>query len=176
MTMEYGPSVIRFPKGGLGAPIPAIRTVQGVDVIHAADRGDVLIVAVGSMVAVASEVARILDAHGIGATVVDPVWALPVPAGVIELARGHKLAVIIEDGLREGGIGAAVSQSLRDQGIDIPVRNFGIAREFLEQAKRADILVEQGLTAQDIARSVAELTAEHIVIIDESASGADLTR
>lgn len=176
VTMEYGPSVIRFPKGGLGAPIPAIRTVQGVDVIHAADRGDVLIVAVGSMVAVASEVARILDAHGIGATVVDPVWALPVPAGVIELARGHKLAVIIEDGLREGGIGAAVSQSLRDQGIDIPVRNFGIAREFLEQAKRADILVEQGLTAQDIARSVAELTAEHIVIIDESASGADLTR
>jgi 1-deoxy-D-xylulose-5-phosphate synthase len=176
VAMDDGPSVIRFPKGGLGSPIPAIRTEQGVDVIHEADRGNVLIIAVGSMVAVSSEVARILDAHGIGATVVDPVWALPVSDGIVELARKHKLAVIIEDGLREGGIGAAVSQTLRDHGVDIPVRNFGIAHTFLDQAKRSDILVQQGLTAQDIARSVAELTAEHISIVDTPAPGADVPR
>lgn len=176
VSIDDGPSVIRFPKGGLGAPIPAIRTEQGVDIIHSTERANVLIVAVGSMVGTASEVARILDAHGIGATVVDPVWALPVPSAVVELARGHKLAVIIEDGLREGGIGAAVSQSLRDHGVDIPVRNFGIGHRFLDQAKRNDILAEQGLTAQDIARSVAELTAEHISIVDVSASDADVPR
>lgn len=176
VSIKDAPSVIRFPKGSLSPPIPAIRSEQGVDVIHAGERDDVLIVAVGSMVALASEVALILDAHGIGATVVDPVWALPVPDVVIGLAGRHKLIVVIEDGLREGGIGAAVSQKLRDHGVDIPVRNFGIAHTFLEQAKRHEILAEQGLTAQDIARSVTELTAEDIAFMDGSASDVDVPR
>ena len=66
---------------------------------------------------------------------------------------------MVEDGIRQGGVGSAVSQALRDRGIDVPVRNLGIPVTFLDQGKRGQILVDLGLTAQDVARSIVEQVA-----------------
>ena len=65
---------------------------------------DVLLVAVGSMAAVAVDVADRLGAQGIGVTVVDPRWVKPVDPAIVELAREHRLVVSVED---NGEIGAA---------------------------------------------------------------------
>ena len=55
-----------------------------------------------------------LRAQGIGATVVDPRWAIPVQPSIVDLAREHRLVITIEDGIRVGGGGTRVRQVLRE--------------------------------------------------------------
>src|SRR6476661_10604474 len=73
---------------------------------------DVLLVAVGAFGGLAVEAASRLAAQGIGVTVVDPRWALPVPPEIGALASEHRLVVTVEDGGRSGGVGAAVVDRL----------------------------------------------------------------
>ena len=94
--------------------------------------------------------------------VVNPGWVKPCSPALVGLARTAKLVVTVEDGIRDGGVGAAISQLLRDHDLDVSVRNFGIPTEFLEQGKRAQILTEIGLTAQDISRRIVETVAHRI--------------
>lgn len=155
VAIEDGPTVIRFSKGSVGNEFEAVRrTEDGVDVLVEAPHKDVLIVAVGSMVKLGLEVAERLAAQGIGATVVDPRWVVPVPESVIGLAAEHRLLVSIEDGVRVGGIGTRIRQDLRAAGVDTAVTELGLPDEFLDHGSREYILEQVGLTSQHIARDV----------------------
>ena len=145
------PTALRFPKGALPADLPALRSVGGVDVL--ADWGsDVLIVTVGSMASVALAAGELLRADGIDSTVVDPRWVLPVPAALADLARGVRLVVVVEDGTRRGGVGAAVVEALRP----LPVLALGLDPEFLEHNNRAELLARAGLTGEGVRESVGK--------------------
>lgn len=150
------PTVIRFPKGAIGEDIPAIRARGSVDVVHESGDGSVAVVGIGAMVATALQVAERLRAQGIGVRVIDPGWVRPLSDDIVECVADAQLVVTVEDGLREGGIGAALGQRLRDVGSGLPVMNFGIPSEFLDHAKRSEVLTRIGLTAQDVARAVVE--------------------
>ena len=154
-----GPTAVRFPKGPVGDDVPALERTGPVDVLHRGDRPDVLLVAVGAMGRLALDVAGRAAAQGIGVTVVDPRWVSPVPAELVELARGHRLVVTVEDSGRTGGIGSSVSQALRDADVDVPARDIGLPQRFLEHAARSQVLAEVGLTAQEVARRVVETVA-----------------
>ena len=171
------PTVIRFGKGTAGTTIPAIRrTVDGVDVLREAPAKDVLIMSVGSMATTALQVADLLAAQGIGATVVDPRWVVPVPKSVVEMSAQHRLVVTIEDGIKVGGIGTRVRQDLRDAQIDTALTEIGLPDEFIDHATRNQILEDAGLTAQAIARNiVAQVVGSrvpHARSVDDSSSSA----
>ena len=170
VAVSDAPTVVRFSKGALGPEIPAIRTLGPLDVIAESGNGDVIIVSVGAFAPIAVEVADRLKAQGIGVIVVDPRWVKPLPADLIELASTARLVVVLEDGVRQGGVGSAVSQLLRDHDVDVPVRNLGVPVEFLDHAKRAQVLAEIGLTAQEISRSIVEAAARHAHLSDVPAS------
>ena len=170
VAVSDAPTVVRFSKGALGPEIPAIRTLGPLDVIAESGNGDVIIVSVGAFAPIAVEVADRLKAQGIGVVVVDPRWVKPLPADLIELASTARLVVVLEDGVRQGGVGSAVSQLLRDHDVDVPVRNLGVPVEFLDHAKRAQVLAEIGLTAQEISRSIVEAAARHAHLSDVPAS------
>ncbi|MFJ5120812.1 1-deoxy-D-xylulose-5-phosphate synthase [Kitasatospora sp. NPDC088548] len=159
------PTVVRYSKGTVGPAVAAVGRVGGMDVLRAAEapagdrRADVLIVSVGAMAPASLEVADLLAAQGITATVVDPRWVKPVDAALPGLAAEHRVVVTIEDNGRVGGVGAAVAQALRDAEVDVPVRDFGIPQQFLDHASRAEILAEIGLNAPDIARRVTALVS-----------------
>ncbi|MGV1035049.1 MAG: 1-deoxy-D-xylulose-5-phosphate synthase [Microbacteriaceae bacterium] len=155
VAVDDGPTVLRFPKGSPGEAIDAVRrTADGVDLLAESDQHDVLLVCVGTMARVGLQVAELLHAQGIGATVIDPRWVVPVPASVIDLARDHRLLVSIEDGIRVGGIGTRIRQDLREAGVDTAVTEIGLPDEFLDHGERADILARVRLTATDIAHDV----------------------
>jgi 1-deoxy-D-xylulose-5-phosphate synthase len=156
VEIDDAPTVVRFSKGAIPRDIPAISRESGVDVL--ADHGEmeVCIVAVGSFAPLGLEVSQGLKAQGIGARVLDPRWVKPIPQYVIQQAAQAKLVVVIEDGMRSGGVGAALSQALRDQNVDVPLRNFGTPLAFLNHAKRVSILNQLGLTGQSITRSITE--------------------
>jgi len=155
VVITDAPSVIRFPKGSVTKEIPAIATTpNGVEILARAASKDVLIVGVGSFAAVAIEVSNLLASQGIGATVADPRWILPMNADLVSLARDHRLVVTIEDGLKTGGFGSRVRQELRAQEVDTAVSEVGVPAEFLEHAERGEILERLGLTAKSISRDI----------------------
>lgn len=155
VVVDDGPTVVRFSKGSVGNEFDALRrTDDGVDVLREAAHRDVLLVAVGPMAGLAMRVAERLAAQGIGATVVDPRWVIPVPGSVIDLAREHRLVVSIEDGVRVGGVGTRIRQDLRAAGVDTAVDELGLPDEFLEHASRDQVLEDVGLTDQRIARDI----------------------
>ena len=157
LEVNDGPTAIRFPKGEVGQDIPALERISGVDVLARPADGlgdDVLLVAVGAFAPMALKVAQRLRVQGIGVTVVDPRWVLPVPATLAPLARAHKLVVTCEDNGLAGGVGSAVSAALRAMEIDVPCRDLGVPQRFLDHASRGEVLEEVGLTEQNIARQV----------------------
>ncbi len=157
LAVNDGPTALRFPKGDVGQDIPALRRHGGVDVLAVPADGlteDVLLVAVGSFAAMTLAVAERLRNQGIGVTVVDPRWVLPVPEAVGELARRHKLVVTVEDNGVHGGIGSSVSAALRHAEIDVPCRDLGVPQVFQEHASRGEVLAAVGLTDQHIARQI----------------------
>jgi 1-deoxy-D-xylulose-5-phosphate synthase len=155
IEISDGPTVIRFPKGSVSQEIPAVRRLaDGVDVLLESPAKDVLILTVGSMAHMGLQVAKMLADQGIGSTVIDPRWVVPVPESVVELASKHRLVVTIEDGIRVGGIGTRVRQDLRAAQVDTALSEIGLPDEFLEHASRDEILDRVGLNAQDISREI----------------------
>jgi 1-deoxy-D-xylulose-5-phosphate synthase len=155
VQVNDAPTVLRFSKGSVGNPIKAIRRTQdGVDVLGEAASKDVLLLCVGAMASVGLSVAELLAAQGIGATVIDPRWVVPVSKSVIEMSAQHRLVVTIEDGIKVGGIGTRVRQDMRAAQVDTALTEVGLPDEFLEHATRGEILERVGLTAQSIARDI----------------------
>ncbi|VBA56578.1 1-deoxy-D-xylulose-5-phosphate synthase [Mycobacterium attenuatum] len=157
LDVTDGPTALRFPKGDVGEDIPALERRAGVDVLAVPAEGlnhDVLLVAVGPLAVMALAVAKRLHNQGIGVTVIDPRWVLPVPDGVRELAVRHKLLVTLEDNGVNGGVGSAVSAALRHAEIDVPCRDVGLPQGFFDHASRGEVLADLGLTDQDVARRI----------------------
>jgi 1-deoxy-D-xylulose-5-phosphate synthase len=152
-----GPTAIRFPKGDVGEDITALRRHSGLDVLAVPAEGlvaDVLLVAVGALASMGLKAAERLHNQGIGVTVIDPRWVLPVSDAVAELAVAHKLVVTLEDNGVAGGVGSAVSAALRRSEIDVPCRDVGLPQQFFDHASRGEVLAEAGLTDQDVARRI----------------------
>jgi 1-deoxy-D-xylulose-5-phosphate synthase len=156
IAIDDAPTIVRFPTGSVAADLPALRRVGQVDVLREADRKDVLLVVVGAFGSLGMAVADRIAEQGYGVTVADPRWVRPVPVELAGLARLHRLVVTLEDGVRAGGVGDAVASMLRDRGVDVPLRDFGVPVGFHPHGTRAEILAALGLTAQEIAREVTE--------------------
>ena len=157
VKVDDAPTVVRYSKELVPDDIPAVRTVDGVDVLTTTPGAAVLVVALGALVPMALDVATRLGREGIGVTVVDPVWALPINPALVGLARPHDLVVTLEDGLASTGVGAKLAVALEAAGVRVPVRQFGISDRFLPQGTRAQVLEGDALTAQDVARTVTEV-------------------
>jgi 1-deoxy-D-xylulose-5-phosphate synthase len=168
VEVSDAPTVVRFPKGALGPVIPAIRVEDGYDVLSEAGGRDVLIVSIGAFAGLCLDVAERLKAQGIGVCVVDPRWVKPLPDSLVPLAAEARLVVVVEDGIRTGGVGSAMSQLLRDNGVEVPLRNIGVPQRFLDHGKRAEVLAECGLTAQDISRSIVESVAKRTDTVQDA--------
>ncbi len=155
IAVADAPTVVRFPKGAVSPELPAIeRLADGTDVLWQHGEQDVLLVGIGPMAQLAMDVAERLRAQGIGATVIDPRWVVPVQPSVVELAASHRLVITIEDGIRVGGIGTRVRQVLREAGVDTAVDELGLPDAFIDHATREQILDDAGLTAAKIAQDV----------------------
>ncbi|MDT5220869.1 MAG: 1-deoxy-D-xylulose-5-phosphate synthase [Mycobacterium sp.] len=157
LDIDDGPTALRFPKGDVGEDIPALERRAGVDVLAVPAGGlhtDVLLLAIGAFASMALGVAKRLHNQGIGVTVIDPRWVLPVPEVVREMALQHKLVVTMEDNGMAGGVASAVSAALRGAEIDIPCRDVGLPQEFYEHASRGEVLADHELTDQDVARRI----------------------
>lgn len=163
------PSLIRFPKGAVQPDIPAFERRDGIDVLYRGESADVLLISVGAMAQVAVEAAGQAYREGVGVTVIDPRWVKPLPASLITMAQRYQSVVVIEDGIKHGGIGSTISEMFREAGLNIPIHSIGVPLQFFEHGKRSQILEEIGISAQTITRSLVEWNSS-LVEVEESNS------
>ncbi|SFY42570.1 1-deoxy-D-xylulose-5-phosphate synthase [Streptomyces atratus] len=159
VDVDDAPTVIRFPKESVGEKVSAVGRIGSMDVLHRTEGPDVLLVAVGVLAPVCLKAADLLAGAGLRCTVVDPRWVKPVDEELPPLAARHRLVAVVEDNSRAGGVGSAVGQALRDAGVDVPLRTFGIPEQFLAHGKRAEVLADIGLTPVEIAGRISAALA-----------------
>ncbi|GGS80031.1 1-deoxy-D-xylulose-5-phosphate synthase [Streptomyces griseoviridis] len=162
LSVQDGPTALRFPKGGAGPEIPALTRMEGVDILHRTRSRplDVLLVSTGVLAGPALGAAELLAEEGVGVTVVDPRWVLPVAPALTHLASRHRLTLCLEDGIRAGGVGTALAQACADARVPGPVHALGLRREFLSHGERPAILADHGLTARSVADSARALLGD----------------
>jgi deoxyxylulose-5-phosphate synthase len=96
------------------------------------DHSKVWIVAVGAMAAtVALEVGERLGSRGYHVQVASPVWVLPVPAELVDMAGEADLVVTIEDGLADGGVGTMLASRCAASGVTAPLEYSAYQRSSL---------------------------------------------
>ena len=154
MEINDAPSLIRYPKGAVCADIPAFERRDGIDVLYRGESADILLVSIGSMATMAVEAASQAYREGVGVTVIDPRWVKPLPPSLITMARRYKSIVVIEDGIRHGGIASTISELFRDEGLSVPIHSIGVPLAFIDHSKRDEILADLGMTVQTITRSL----------------------
>ena len=154
LDISDAPSLVRFPKGAVQADIPAFERRDGIDVLYRGESADILLISIGAMASIAVEAASQAYREGVGVTVIDPRWVKPLPKSLVSMAERYKSVVVVEDGIRHGGIASTISEMFRDAGISIPIHSIGVPLEFIEHSKRAEILNDLGITAQNITREI----------------------
>lgn len=147
-----GPSAIRYPRGkGPGKEIETgLEPVTlGKAVVRRSGKS-VAILAFGSMVTPALEVAEDLDS-----TLIDMRFVKPLDEEIIgDIAAKHQLIVTIEENTVMGGAGSAVNEFLLASNYQIPVLNLGLPDTFLEHGKVPKMLADVGLDATSIATAI----------------------
>ena len=169
VQIDDAPSVIRYSKEQVPENLPAVDCLDGVDVLLRTEQPRVLVVGIGQLAQMAVSVGHRLSDQGIGVTVVDPVWVLPVNPALVTLTAEHELVITVEDNGVVGGCGARLAQEMRFAEVATPLREFGIAQKFLDHGSRSELLAELGLTAQAVARYAVEAMASRESPLAESA-------
>ena len=164
LDISDAPSLIRFPKGAVNPEIPAFERRDGIDVLYRGESADILLVSIGAFAAIAVEAAAQAYREGVGVTVVDPRWVKPLPKSLITMAQRYKSVVVLEDGIKHGGIASTISELFREANLNVPVHSIGVPLVFLEHAKRVQILEDLGITAQNITRSLVTWSSSDLAI------------
>lgn len=173
-----GPVAVRYPRGtALGVPLRAsfqpiprgkadvlrdsaeAREVAGCsrEASASAKADEVALLAVGSMVQPALDVADLLAQAGIPARVVNMRFIKPLDTELLKALAEDPLVcafVTLEENVLAGGFGSAVIEYLTDHALQLPVWRFGIADRFIEQGTRQELLELCGLTAEQIASDI----------------------
>ena len=151
-----GPAMIRYPKGAarvvpddqVGAGLRARRVLEG--------DGEVCLLAIGKMVEAAEDAAALLAVEGIRASVWDVRVVRPLDPVMIADAARHRLIVTVEDGIRIGGAGAFIAQSIADlqeSRQSPPLLVLGTPTAYLPHGKPAAIHAQLGLDGAGVAAS-----------------------
>ena len=115
------------------------------------DGTDVTIVAVGMMVQMALEAARLLKAEGISARVIDMHTIKPLDTALIEKAARETGAIVTtEEANVVGGLGGAVAEFVAEN-CPVPVVRHGVEDVFGRSGAAAAVLKAYGLTPEGIA-------------------------
>ena len=160
---DTGPVAIRYPKGlarnvdenDIGSGLQARKLVDGTT-------KRVCVLAIGKLVGAALEAAETLKASNIDVTVWDVRSCAPLDPEMITDALQHDAVITAEDGIRDGGIGMTIENTINDAGNNTTstthkrpiIHVLGVPTTFVPTAKPNVILRQMGLDAQGIVAQV----------------------
>ncbi len=149
-----GPIALRYPRGNKQAALPKPFCAGVTDCVRAGK--DATVVAVGVLTAeamAAAELAAAKDAEA-EVLVLRQVWPLEVDT-IAESVRKTGRLLVVEDGVRAGGIGEAIGAALAARGMQFAFENRGYDA-FVAQAEVSAVYHRHGLDAEGIAAWICE--------------------
>ncbi len=153
VTQTRHPVMIRMPVGGYEESPYAVRTdYSDLNKYQIVQEGtEVALIGVGNFAALASAAAAQLEAEGIHATVVNPIFLSGLDTVLLErLKEKHSLILTLEDGILDGGFGQKIA-AYYGMDTQIRVRNYGLSKEFHDRYSASELAREYHLTAEQIA-------------------------
>ena len=147
------PVMIRMPVGGYEESPYAVRTdYSDLNKYQIVQEGtEVALIGVGNFAALASAAAAQLEAEGIHATVVNPIFLSGLDTVLLErLKEKHSLILTLEDGILDGGFGQKIA-AYYGMDTQVRVRNYGLSKEFHDRYSASELAREYHLTAEQIA-------------------------
>jgi 1-deoxy-D-xylulose-5-phosphate synthase len=160
---DTGPVAIRYPKGlarnvdenDIGSGLQARKLVAG-------STKRVCILAIGKLVGAALEAAETLKTNNVDVTVWDVRSCAPLDPAMIADAMQHDVVVTAEDGIRDGGIGMTIENTINEMSLSTTstthkrpiVQVLGVPTTFVPTAKPQVILHQMGLDSQGIVATV----------------------
>ncbi|MBP3984805.1 1-deoxy-D-xylulose-5-phosphate synthase [Pseudoxanthomonas helianthi] len=164
-----GPAAVRYPRGtGPGVAVDASLETLPIGKAELRQRGSrVAVLAFGSTVAAAEQVARDFDLTLVNMRFVKPLDR----ALVLELAKAHDGFVTVEDNVIAGGAGSGVAELLSAEGIALPVLHLGLPDAFQHHASREQLLAEAGIDADGIRASILKRWPQLAATEPRSAAG-----
>ena len=154
-----GPFVIRYPRGGgvlkdWRCPLEAIEVGTGQKL---RDGRDVAVLSIGP---IGNDVAKAID--GLTDTTLsvahyDMRFLKPLDEQILhEVGQGFKKIVVVENGVRNGGLGSAVLEWMSDHGYQPRVVRLGLPDSFVEHGTVAELQKIVGLDAASIQKAILE--------------------
>ncbi len=155
--LNDGPAAVRYPRG-TGPGVAVEQNMQALPI----GKGKVMrqgesiaLLAFGSMVSSAVNIAEEIDATAINMRFVTPVDEDLIKKAAIE----HHAIVTIEENTIAGGAGSAVNECLNKLGIRVPVLNIGLPNDYSEHGERGELLADVGLDENGIRHQILAFTA-----------------
>lgn len=147
-----GPAAVRYPRGQ-GPGVTVQPGLEGLPLGKAEVRRTgqkVALLALGSCVAAAEQVAAQLDATLVNLRFVKPLDE----ALLLEIAANHSLLVTIEENAIMGGVGSAINEFFAAQGHTPPLLNLGLPDRWIDQGTPEELLAEVGLDATGLLQAI----------------------
>ncbi len=150
MTAVYSdrPAALRYPRGnGLGVKMDETITALPIGKGELLREGsDLLLFAIGAMVAPAQRLAESLAAEGISCAVANARFIKPLDSELLCAWAGNTKAVVtLEEGCAPGGFSAAVLETLADAGVVKPLLRCAVPDHIVHHGDPKRLLDEEGL-------------------------------
>ena len=155
-----GPVSIRYPRGaGIGVPLDKGYQRLAIGEAEILKEGkDLFIIALGSMVLPSMEAAEILEEEGISAGVANCRFVKPLDKRLAEYSSTAGRVLVVEENVREGGLGGAVLELFSDMGLNnLIIKRAGLPDRFIEHGPMSLLREKNGLDRLGIAKMAREL-------------------
>ena len=155
-----GPVAIRYPRGnGLGVPCdPELKAIAIGESEVIKEGEEMVIIALGNCVAPSLEAAVGLEKEGHSVAVINCRFVKPLDRKLAETARKVGRVLIVEENIRQGGLGGAFLELLNDMDIgNVRIKRIGLPDKFIEHGPAGLLRKNYSLDAEGIMQKAREL-------------------
>ncbi|MFH1372765.1 MAG: 1-deoxy-D-xylulose-5-phosphate synthase [bacterium] len=154
-----GPVAIRYPRAAIPTDMSdEISKIEWGTWERLTDPGEIVVLAVGTMVTSARQVADILAKRGIELSIVNARFVKPIDLKILEeIIQTAAAVVTLEENAVRSGFGQAVAEYLLTEGFTGRFRALGIPDKFIPHGNRNLLLQEIGLDPDGIATAIEKL-------------------
>ena len=152
------PIAVRYPRGEAYEGMKQFRSpicYGKSELLYEEEK--IVIIFVGHMAELADQVRKGLKEKGYCCSLVNARFVKPLDTELLErLAENHDLYVTIEENMLTGGFGEQVLDYISGAGINVRVKNFGIADDYVEHGNVDLLRREVGLDKDTIVKQIID--------------------
>jgi 1-deoxy-D-xylulose-5-phosphate synthase len=161
---DKGPFVIRYPRGrgvliDWRCPLEEIKVGTGRKLTSIEGEGEgIAILTIGPVGNTVEKILSTNTQHPSPITHYDMRFLKPIDEDILhEVGKKFRKVITVEDGVRNGGLGSAVTEWFQDHDYDVKVKRLGLPDQFVEHGTVAELQHIVGIDEESIREVIASL-------------------